>query len=71
MCQDYGYEVEFTGVGLAPHGKQNRVGFCSQIGVFHHLGGRDACDTLFDDDDMFSYTLVSNIRMVISVLTQT
>lgn len=61
MCLEYGYEVEFTGVGPAPPGQQ--VGFCSQIGVFHRLGGRDDCNTLFGDDaeDEFSYTLVSRL----------
>uniref|UniRef100_A0A3Q3VL29 Small RNA 2'-O-methyltransferase n=1 Tax=Mola mola TaxID=94237 RepID=A0A3Q3VL29_MOLML len=39
VCLDYGYEVEFTGVGPAPPGQQEMVGFCSQIGVFHRLGG--------------------------------
>lgn len=66
MCQDYGYEVEFTGVGPAPPGQQESVGFCSQIGVFHCLGGRDACSALFDEDDVFSYTLVSTLQQVIS-----
>lgn len=58
---EYGYEVEFTGVGPAPPGQQERVGFCSQIGVFHRLVGTEACNMLFGDDaeDVFSYTLVS------------
>lgn len=61
MCLEYGYEVEFTGVGPAPPGQQESVGFCSQIGVFHRLRGRDDCKVLFGDDaeDVFSYTLVS------------
>lgn len=67
MCQDYGYKVEFTGVGPAPPGQQESVGFCSQIGVFHCLGGKGACSSLFDDeDDVFSYTLVSRFQRVIS-----
>lgn len=67
VCQDYGYKVEFTGVGPAPPGQQESVGFCTQIGVFHRLGGRDTCSSLFEDeDDVFSYTLVSRLRQVVS-----
>ncbi|XP_070816614.1 small RNA 2'-O-methyltransferase [Chaetodon trifascialis] len=64
VCLQYGYEVEFTGVGKAPPGQHERVGFCSQIGVFHRLGGRKSCNTLFDDDaeDVFSYTLLYSIN---------
>ncbi|XP_068581123.1 small RNA 2'-O-methyltransferase isoform X2 [Cebidichthys violaceus] len=60
VCEDHGYEVEFTGVGRAPPGQQERVGFCSQIGVFHRLGGGEVCNLLFcdDADDVFSYTLL-------------
>uniref|UniRef100_A0A8C2ZQ15 Small RNA 2'-O-methyltransferase n=1 Tax=Cyclopterus lumpus TaxID=8103 RepID=A0A8C2ZQ15_CYCLU len=63
VCLDYGYEVEFTGVGQAPPGQQESVGFCSQIGVFHRLGGREAYNMLFCDgaENMFSYTLVRNL----------
>ncbi|CAF90627.1 unnamed protein product, partial [Tetraodon nigroviridis] len=39
VCQDYGYTVEFTGVGAAPPGQQENIGFCSQIGVFHPSQG--------------------------------
>lgn len=67
VCKDYGYTVEFTGVGPAPPGQQESVGFCSQIGVFRCLGGRDACGALFDDeDDVCSYTLVSRLGPAIS-----
>uniref|UniRef100_A0AAZ1XKG5 Small RNA 2'-O-methyltransferase n=1 Tax=Oreochromis aureus TaxID=47969 RepID=A0AAZ1XKG5_OREAU len=61
---DYGYEVEFTGVGEAPQGQQEAVGFCSQIGVFYQLGGRDCCKTLLvnDAEDLFSYTLLYSIN---------
>uniref|UniRef100_A0A8C9Z347 Small RNA 2'-O-methyltransferase n=1 Tax=Sander lucioperca TaxID=283035 RepID=A0A8C9Z347_SANLU len=64
VCLEYGYEVEFTGVGQAPPGQQERVGFCSQIGVFHWLGGRQECNMLFGDDaeDVFSYTLLYSIN---------
>ncbi|KAM7387681.1 hypothetical protein PAMP_023903 [Pampus punctatissimus] len=63
VCVEYGYEVEFTGVGQAPPGQQ-RVGFCSQIGVFHRLRGRDGCNMLFGDDvdDVFPYTLLYSIN---------
>ncbi|XP_044055465.1 small RNA 2'-O-methyltransferase isoform X2 [Siniperca chuatsi] len=64
VCLEYGYEVEFTGVGQAPPGQQERVGFCSQIGVFHRLGGRDVYNMLLGDDaeDVFSYTLLYSIN---------
>ncbi|XP_026201989.1 small RNA 2'-O-methyltransferase [Anabas testudineus] len=64
VCLEFGYEVEFTGVGQAPSGLQEQVGFCSQIGVFHRLGGRDGCNMLFGDDteDVFSYTLLYSIN---------
>ncbi|XP_027146204.1 small RNA 2'-O-methyltransferase isoform X1 [Larimichthys crocea] len=64
VCLEYGYDVEFTGVGKAPPGQQERVGFCSQIGVFHRLGGRNCCNLLFDDDaeDVFSYKLLYSIN---------
>lgn len=62
VCKDYGYTVEFTGVGPAPPGQS--VGFCSQIGVFRCLGGRGACGALLDDeDDVCSYTLVSRFGL--------
>lgn len=61
VCLEFGYEVEFTGVGQAPPGQQETVGFCSQIGVFCRLGGRSGCNMLLGDDaeDVFSHTLVS------------
>nr|XP_033476764.1 small RNA 2'-O-methyltransferase isoform X1 [Epinephelus lanceolatus] len=64
VCLEYGYEVEFTGVGQAPPGQQERVGFCSQIGVFQRLGGSESCSMLFGDDaeDVFSYTLLYSVN---------
>ncbi|XP_006797846.1 small RNA 2'-O-methyltransferase isoform X1 [Neolamprologus brichardi] len=64
VCLDYGYEVEFTGVGKAPQGQQEAVGFCTQIGVFYQLGGRDCCKTLLvnDAEDLFSYTLLYRVN---------
>lgn len=59
MCSEYGYEVEFTGVGEALHGHHDSVGFCSQIGVFYRLTASYPPNTLGDDEDVFSYTLVS------------
>uniref|UniRef100_A0A3P8T8H4 Small RNA 2'-O-methyltransferase n=1 Tax=Amphiprion percula TaxID=161767 RepID=A0A3P8T8H4_AMPPE len=61
VCLDYSYEVEFTGVGQAPQEQQDSVGFCSQIGVFQRLGGRNGSNMLLGDEaeDVFSYTLVS------------
>lgn len=64
VCVDFGYEVEFTGVGQAPSGQQEQVGFCSQIGVFHRLRGKDGCNTFGDDaEETFSYTLVSKCNL--------
>ncbi|KAJ4943723.1 hypothetical protein JOQ06_006221 [Pogonophryne albipinna] len=62
VCLQYGYEVELTGVGQAPPGQRERVGFCSQIGVFHRLGGKERYN-MFDEDaeDVFSYTLLYSI----------
>ncbi|XP_061594976.1 small RNA 2'-O-methyltransferase [Cololabis saira] len=64
VCLEYGYEVEFTGVGENMQSQQDRVGFCSQIGVFHRIGGRDHYNTLPGDDaeDIFSYTLLYTIN---------
>ncbi|XP_042339603.1 small RNA 2'-O-methyltransferase isoform X1 [Plectropomus leopardus] len=64
VCLDYGYEVEFTGVGQAPPGLQEAVGFCSQIGVFHRLRGREGCNVLIgaDAEDVFSYTLLYSVN---------
>uniref|UniRef100_A0A3B4GCR0 Small RNA 2'-O-methyltransferase n=1 Tax=Pundamilia nyererei TaxID=303518 RepID=A0A3B4GCR0_9CICH len=64
VCLDYGYEVEFTGVGKAPQGQQEAVGFCTQIGVFYQLGGRDCCKTLLvnDAEDLFPYTLLYKVN---------
>ncbi|KAF3690615.1 Small RNA 2'-O-methyltransferase [Channa argus] len=57
VCLEFGYEVEFAGVGQAPSDQQEQVGFCSQIGVFHRLRGRNDmfCDGA---EDVFSYTLL-------------
>lgn len=56
---EYGYEVEFTGVGPAPLGQQETVGFCTQIGVFRRL--TQSHETLFgvEAEDMFPFKLVS------------
>ncbi|XP_058494960.1 small RNA 2'-O-methyltransferase isoform X1 [Solea solea] len=64
VCLKFGYEVEFTGVGAAPPGQQESVGFCSQIGVFHRLEGKDGCNMLRCDnaEDVFAYTLLYSIN---------
>ncbi|XP_055364462.1 small RNA 2'-O-methyltransferase isoform X2 [Betta splendens] len=63
VCEDYEYEVEFTGVGQAPPGQQEQFGFCSQIGVFQRLGGKHGCNTFGDGaEEMFSYTLLFSIN---------
>uniref|UniRef100_A0A3B4YNB8 Small RNA 2'-O-methyltransferase n=1 Tax=Seriola lalandi dorsalis TaxID=1841481 RepID=A0A3B4YNB8_SERLL len=64
VCLEFGYEVEFTGVGQAPSGQQEGVGFCSQIGVFRRRGVRDGCNMVLGDDaeDVFSYTLLYSIN---------
>ncbi|XP_017275910.1 small RNA 2'-O-methyltransferase [Kryptolebias marmoratus] len=64
VCSDYGYEVEFTGVGEAPQGQQDSVGFCSQIGVFYRLKDRDRCSVLAgsDEENVFSYTLLYSVN---------
>uniref|UniRef100_W5KST4 Small RNA 2'-O-methyltransferase n=1 Tax=Astyanax mexicanus TaxID=7994 RepID=W5KST4_ASTMX len=38
VCMEYGYSVEFTGVGVAP-GQNRDVGFCTQIAVFQRDAG--------------------------------
>uniref|UniRef100_A0A8C7WTA2 Small RNA 2'-O-methyltransferase n=1 Tax=Oryzias sinensis TaxID=183150 RepID=A0A8C7WTA2_9TELE len=62
VCSEYGYEVEFTGVGEALHGHHDSVGFCSQIGVFYRLTASYPPNTLGDDEDVFSYTLLYHIN---------
>ncbi|KAM8744725.1 small RNA 2'-O-methyltransferase isoform 2-T2 [Acanthopagrus schlegelii] len=64
VCLDYSYEVEFTGVGEAPPGQQQSVGYCTQIGVFHRIMERDGCNMLCGDDneDLFSYTLLYTVN---------
>ncbi|XP_056234980.1 small RNA 2'-O-methyltransferase [Seriola aureovittata] len=64
VCLEFGYEVEFTGVGQAPSGQQEGVGFCSQIGVFRRRGVRDGCNMVLGDnaEDVFSYTLLYSIN---------
>ncbi|XP_021179971.2 small RNA 2'-O-methyltransferase [Fundulus heteroclitus] len=64
VCWDYGYEVEFTGVGEAPHNQRESVGFCTQIGVFHRVQGSDLCNRLHGSEveEVFSYTLLYSIN---------
>ncbi|KAK5869561.1 hypothetical protein PBY51_024267 [Eleginops maclovinus] len=63
VCWQYGYVVELTGVGQAPPGQQEHVGFCSQVGVFHRLGGQEGYNMIDEDaEDVFSYTLLYSIN---------
>ncbi|XP_068599551.1 small RNA 2'-O-methyltransferase [Brachionichthys hirsutus] len=63
VCMTHGYEVEFTGVGHAPPGRQESVGFCSQIAVFRRLGGKVDCNVFSDDaEDVFSYSLLYSVN---------
>ncbi|KAK2835182.1 hypothetical protein Q5P01_015666 [Channa striata] len=63
VCLEFGYEVEFAGVGQAPSDQQERVGFCSQIGVFHRVRRENDCNMFCDDtEDVFSYTLLHIIK---------
>ncbi|KAM9848849.1 small RNA 2'-O-methyltransferase [Aulostomus maculatus] len=59
VCVEYGFQVEFTGVGRAPPGLQESVGFCSQIAVFHRLGGNTLCGD--DVEDVLSYTRLYSV----------
>ncbi|XP_075901384.1 small RNA 2'-O-methyltransferase isoform X2 [Nelusetta ayraudi] len=63
VALQYGYEVEFTGVGPAPLGQQDAVGFCTQIGVFRRLRQRPSCRAVFgvDVEELFSYELLYSI----------
>ncbi|XP_029975375.1 small RNA 2'-O-methyltransferase [Salarias fasciatus] len=62
VCCDYGYEVEFTGVGRAPPGQQDQVGFCSQIAVFRRLREGDRCNVWPGNDaEDLPYTKVASI----------
>ncbi|KAM9385760.1 small RNA 2'-O-methyltransferase [Pholidichthys leucotaenia] len=63
VCLEYGYEVEFTGVGQPPASLQETLGFCTQIGVFHRLGGKDGCNMPGNETNaVFSYTLLYSIH---------
>lgn len=58
VCSQYGFVVEFTGVGHAPPGLQESVGFCTQIGVFHRVRGEVGVNSE-SDEQLLSHTLVS------------
>lgn len=58
----FGYNAEFTGVGQAPQGHEESIGFCTQIGVFHRLPvNRDGHMLADNAEDHFPYTLVSRL----------
>ncbi|XP_061739868.1 small RNA 2'-O-methyltransferase isoform X2 [Nerophis ophidion] len=61
-CGEYSFKVEFTGVGKAPPGREESVGFCSQIAVFHRLAGRDGHTSGDDASNRFPYTLLYSIN---------
>ncbi|XP_076010506.1 small RNA 2'-O-methyltransferase [Genypterus blacodes] len=63
VCEEFGYEVQFTGVGQAPPVQQERVGFCSQIAVFQRRGGRLGLNVQSSDDpnQVFSYKLLYSV----------
>ncbi|XP_077440810.1 small RNA 2'-O-methyltransferase [Vanacampus margaritifer] len=58
VCSEFGYEAEFTGVGQAPPGQEEGIGFCTQIGVFRRRGGLMLGDNA---EDHFSYTLLYSV----------
>ncbi|XP_061680607.1 small RNA 2'-O-methyltransferase isoform X2 [Syngnathoides biaculeatus] len=62
VCSEFGYMVEFTGVGQAPPGQEQRIGFCTQIGVFHRLMV-DRVGPMFGDnaENNYPYTLVYSV----------
>ncbi|XP_053286778.1 small RNA 2'-O-methyltransferase [Pleuronectes platessa] len=64
VCSQFGYEVEFTGVGQPASGYQESVGFCSQIGVFRRLERGDDRNTLggADAEEVYSYKLLCSIN---------
>ncbi|XP_061635838.1 small RNA 2'-O-methyltransferase isoform X1 [Phyllopteryx taeniolatus] len=62
VCSEFGYKAEFTGVGRAPPGQEQRIGFCTQIGVFHRLMV-DRDGHMFGDnaEDNYPYTLLYSV----------
>ncbi|XP_060934147.1 small RNA 2'-O-methyltransferase [Limanda limanda] len=64
VCSEFGYEVEFTGVGQPASGYQESVGFCSQIGVFRRLERGDDSNVLggHGAEEVYSYTLLYSIN---------
>nr|XP_057929842.1 small RNA 2'-O-methyltransferase [Doryrhamphus excisus] len=61
-CSEYGFKVEFTGVGESPPGEEESFGFCTQIGVFHRLLSKNRHMSGDDVDNHFSYTLLYSIN---------
>ncbi|XP_019720304.1 small RNA 2'-O-methyltransferase isoform X1 [Hippocampus comes] len=62
VCLEYGYNAEFTGVGQAPQGHEESIGFCTQIGVFHRLPmNRDGHMLADNAEDHFPYTLLYSV----------
>ncbi|XP_077390837.1 small RNA 2'-O-methyltransferase isoform X2 [Festucalex cinctus] len=62
VCSEFGYAAEFTGVGQAPPGQEESIGFCTQIGVFHRLTVDRGGLTLGDDaGHNFPYMLLYSV----------
>ncbi|KAI1891491.1 hypothetical protein AGOR_G00144360 [Albula goreensis] len=61
VCRLYGYMVEFTGVGEAPCNEE-RIGFCSQIGVFHKDSSRGGTSVISENmEDSSAYRLLYEV----------
>lgn len=58
MANCYNYCVEFTGVGAPPAGSE-RVGYCTQIGVFRRNSGMLAEPSVPQQHDQHVYKAVS------------
>lgn len=62
VCVEFDYEVDITGVGRAPDGRQEAFGFCSQIAVFHRLKGSDNVSFEERSHGLMSYTLLYSVK---------
>ncbi|XP_049585559.1 small RNA 2'-O-methyltransferase [Syngnathus scovelli] len=62
VCSKFGYKAKFSGVGQAPPGQEQTIGFCTQIAVFDRLAAAATADTLSDGaEDAFPYLQVYNV----------
>lgn len=62
VCAQFGYEVDITGVGQAPDGRQAQFGFCSQIAVFHRLKGGYSVFPEESSDSETNYKLLYSVK---------